>query len=941
MLKANKKELFFQVCVTYFLLHIYSFSVLGETINSHYENAVVSFKASEFTTTKIHLKNSFSELPNHMPSRVLNARLLIALGKAEEAKIELKKALDSGADQVYLAPYLMDAMLLQRKFDEVLSFVDNHLYLYNQNINNTFMLYQAQALIGKHFYSKADRVFSEILQNSPSDINAILGRAQVALKKGKLLQSLGFINEAMKIDDDNIKVLLMSAVTNQISGKSDIAKNHVLRVIQIDPKNSSARLIYSVLLFESGKLLAAKNELKQILTLLPNEPGANFISYLTSVSLGRNKESQKTIAHLTNILDSIPDDVQYDFPIFLYLSSLVNFQQEHYVKAEKNLVRYLKINQEDYNAKKLHAKISIAQKNFILAESILRQLVIYEATDIEVIVLYGKVLLTQGRYNKAKRYFQKAFEIQPEPIESTVNLAKLDIINGHYHDVISKLSKHKQLNESSEALLLLAKAYLENDEPNIALVHINTLQLKLPYDSYIQQLKGSALGLSGDITNAKLSFQKAIFLSPENSQAVIHLARIDVHQNKIEDAILKLTEQNKKFGQNSAILIELGDVYLRTKNIESAEKMYLKALSVNSSSYFAMTRLVTLYKKKKNIKETIKVTEDYLVKNKEKKEAYEVAGALYYKDKQTKKAIMALTKAVKYSVDKEISLQALAELQVRLGLLGEAKKNLVKALAWNNQFLPAYDKLIAIVISEKDKVQALKFIQQRQKITGHVAQIDIFNGDLYSKLDELEKATKHYQLSLDKEVSQQAVIGLYRIYKRQKENHKIVTLLSSWLEKMPDDLIVSIALAETYRDMGQNEFAVNFYLALLNRFPNNPILFNNIALAYLSVKNINKASELASKAYDLLPRNATVVDTKAWIEISRENYQQALELLRIAYTLEHSNAEVNYHLAIALENLGRRKEAFSYLQTAVLSKKHFPDKQAAILLLNQWETLKI
>ena len=941
MFKFNKQTLVFHRYIAYFLLALFSFSAAGATTNSHYESAVVSFKVADFNAAGIHLKNALSERPNHIPSRVLNARLLLALGKAHEAKIELKKAEKYGADKVYLAPYFMDAMLLQRKFDEVLAFVDEHLNLYNQSINNTFMLYQAKALVGKHLYSKADRVLLQILLHDPTNLNAILARAQVALKRGKISESLVLIKEAMALDDNNVNVLLVSAVTHQISGEVDIAKSHVLRVLQMDPNNTSARLVYSVLLLESGELLAAKIELNKILAIVPNEPGANFINYLASISLGRVKESQESITHLTNILDAMSDDIQHDFPILLYLSSVVNFQQANYNKAEKFLVKYVKINNEDYKAQKLYAKINLAQQKFSLAESILGRLVIYQPTDFETIILYGKVLFIQGRYDKAEYYFQTAFEIQPEPIESSLNLAKLHMINGEYQEVISKISTHKQLNENSEALFLLVKAYLEIDEPHIALMHIENLQTLLPNDSYVYQIKGSALGLSGDINKAKLSFQRAMSLSPKNSQALIHLARIDVHQNKFADAIDKLTEHNKEFGPNSAVLIELGDVYLGTKNIDSAERMYLKALSVNTSSYFALTRLVALYQKNEKIHQAINLTETYLQKNKESKEIYEIAATLYYKNNETKKAITALTKAVKYSEDKERSLQALALLQVRLGLLAEAKINLIKALAWNNEFLPAYDKLIAIFISEKNQIEAQRLIQQRENITGHVAKVDILHGDLYSKLGELSKAEKYYQDALDKELSQQAILGLYRIYKKQNKHSEIITLLTSWLEKQPDDLVLAIALAETYRGMGQNQLAVNFYLNLLNRFPNNPILLNNIALAYLSIKELNKASELANRAYELLPKSVTVLDTIAWIEINKENYQKALDLLRVAYTLEHNNAEVNYHIAIALDSLGRREEAFNYLQTATKGEKYFPDKQAAILLLHHWENIDI
>jgi tetratricopeptide (TPR) repeat protein len=226
-----------------------------------------------------------------------------------------------------------------------------------------------------------------------------------------------------------------------------------------------------------------------------------------------------------------------------------------------------------------------------------------------------------------------------------------------------------------------------------------------------------------------------------------------------------------------------------------------------------------------------------------------------------------------------------------------------------------------------------------ESIIGNVAKIDQFKGDLFSMLGDLNKSQNYYLTSLDKGASQQAVLGLYRIYKQKNENEKIISLLSSWLKERPSDLISAIALTETYHVTEQYQIALNQYLVLLEMYPNNPVLLNNIALVYLSLQQKTKAASMAELAYKLLPDSVTILDTKAWIEINRENYQQALALLRLAYSFEHENAEVNYHLAIVLDKLGRREEASSYLQQAAMTSTFFHDKQYAILMLKQWSTL--
>jgi putative PEP-CTERM system TPR-repeat lipoprotein len=940
-LSQNKRPMnHFLVYLFCFSVYLYNFSALASVINTHYEKALISFNKSEFDSAKIHLKNALSQPSEHLPSRILNARLLLVLGKGSLVEVELKKAELAGADKAYISTYLMDAFLLQRKFDEVLSFVDEYFYTFNNVNRNVFLLYKAQALLGNKYFNKADQIFVEVLQKSPDNLKALIGRAQVALKKGRLIQSKIFIKQAMKVDENHINVLLMSAVVHQMTGEVDTATKNVKRALKINPKSSPARLIYSVLLLESGDLLKAKNELEQILAIIPNEPGVNFLKYLTNISLGDTNESAKTIDHLINVLGSVPDVIKDDFPIFYYLSSLVNFQQGNHETAYRSLIKYMKINNEDIDAKKLHVKITIAQNNFIEAESVLSKLVIYKKADIEVFSLFGKVLMVLGKYEKAEYYFKQTSELQPDQIKPIINLAKLYMISGQYSKVISSLISHIKLTESSEGLLLLSKAYIEVGKPKVALIYINDLLITLPSDSYIHQLKGSALGLSGDMYHAKKSYQDALVFSPENSQAVIHLARIDVFENNVDEAIARLTNYNEVFGpNNSAVLIELGDIYLGNQNKNLAKNIYLKALAINQYSFLAFTRLVSIYQKEKEIENAIELTNKFILSNKKNSQVYAILGKLYYQNKNNIKANDVFDRAIKYSAKKELILLDLANFQIGLGHLLPAKNKLVRAIAWSNKFVPAYDKLIALVIALKDEDYAVQLIGQLESIIGNVAKIDQFKGDLFSMLGDLNKSQNYYLTSLDKGASQQAVLGLYRIYKQKNENEKIISLLSSWLKERPSDLISAIALTETYHVTEQYQIALNQYLVLLEMYPNNPVLLNNIALVYLSLQQKTKAASMAELAYKLLPDSVTILDTKAWIEINRENYQQALALLRLAYSFEHENAEVNYHLAIVLDKLGRREEASSYLQQAAMTSTFFPEKQYAILMLKQWSTL--
>jgi len=73
---------------------------------------IISFLNSDDKSAIIHLKNAFKENPDHLPSTILNAEVLISQGKGITAEIEIRKALMAGANESYTIPLLMKTLLL-------------------------------------------------------------------------------------------------------------------------------------------------------------------------------------------------------------------------------------------------------------------------------------------------------------------------------------------------------------------------------------------------------------------------------------------------------------------------------------------------------------------------------------------------------------------------------------------------------------------------------------------------------------------------------------------------------------------------------------------------------------------------------------------------------------------------------------------------------------
>jgi Flp pilus assembly protein TadD len=90
---------------------------------------------------------------------------------------------------------------------------------------------------------------------------------------------------------------------------------------------------------------------------------------------------------------------------------------------------------------------------------------------------------------------------------------------------------------------------------------------------------------------------------------------------------------------------------------------------------------------------------------------------------------------------------------------------------------------------------------------------------------------------------------------------------------------------------------------------------------------------LAEQAVVAAPRAPLVEDTLGWILVAQGEADKALTYLSVANLLAPKNPEIQYHLAVALNRLGRAADAQAMLETLLGSGATFSDKAEAEKLL--------
>jgi len=162
-------------------------------------------------------------------------------------------------------------------------------------------------------------------------------------------------------------------------------------------------------------------------------------------------------------------------------------------------------------------------------------------------------------------------------------------------------------------------------------------------------------------------------------------------------------------------------------------------------------------------------------------------------------------------------------------------------------------------------------------------------------------------------------------------------MLEDWSRQYPEELVFGLTLGDAYRLSGDLNKSVSYYQQLEQKFPNTPQVLNNLANLLYDTGKHAEGLKAAREAFELAPNSHFTMDTLAWIETREGNPEAALPLLRRAQVINFNSGAINYHLAITLDKLGRRKEAYQALSDALNIERGFEDREEALKIMEKWK----
>ena len=223
---------------------------------------------------EIELRNAIREAPQDPVLHARLAEVYLQLGDAAGAEREARAALERNGDEADYVSVLMDALLRQEKFANLLDLIkpDDRTPALESKIRTALGTAEA----GLRDRGKAEELLRQAITLDPTAVRPKIQLARL-LTGTKPEEADKFIDEAIATDPHSAEALQVKGEMLRGRGDQDGAIRLFDEALKIDPKNVLAHLSRANVNIALGKYKLADEDLDPVLKSSPNNFMANYL----------------------------------------------------------------------------------------------------------------------------------------------------------------------------------------------------------------------------------------------------------------------------------------------------------------------------------------------------------------------------------------------------------------------------------------------------------------------------------------------------------------------------------------------------------------------------------------------------------------------------------------------------------------------------------------
>ena len=898
---------------------------------TYFQNARDYQTKGEYQAAIIELKNVLKKNPSNREARLLLGQLSLKVGESPMAEKELRRALQLGTPHAQVILPLGNALLAQRKYEQVLSDIELEAS-FDKQIKPEVLLLRGAAQLGLGNHEEAGQIFHDVLKIRMDSVEALAGLAKIMALSGDIKEAESYLGQALAIDANHIESLLLKGQLEMQRGNYAEAEETFKDVLSKHSPNYITWNIFAarVGLIEAqlgqGKSTKAKVNIELLTKQFPEHAIPKFFQARLAFGAG---DFDTAVAMLLEVIQKAPGHK----PTLMLLGA-VYYNQGNLEQADMYLSNLLAADPSDPSARKLLAATRIQLNEPENAIETLTPALETSTKDSLVLAMLSTASFRSGDLEGGISYLDQITGSEPKTQSLKIDLAAAYLKKGMVDDaldVLKALSDDPDTTYRREVMLVLA--FLTKNDSRAALKHAKNLVAHYDNDANAHNILGLAYFTTDENSLARDHFNRALELNAKHVPSFVNLGRLEYKEGRLEKARSYFEKAIDIDSGNLTALLSLASLADKQGNQAQFVELLERARSQNSRAAGPRLILIQYYMRQRQFDTAHSIAKEAAQVQPQNAEVQNALGVTQLWVRDHPGALKSFLKAAEIAPDSPNINHNLARAYLALKDLEAASKALHQVLEIQPDYIPALTTLAFLEVSTGNTAQALdraKLLQQREAKSSVGYALE---GDLQMMKGKFSEAAQAYETASMKAGS--AGLAIKSFVARTKANLEDPYIpLVEWLAKHPNDKRIQLILAQAYQKNGRQKSAIEHYESILKDDPDHIVSLNNLAWIYFK-QNDPRASTLAEKAHLLSPNEGGITDTLGWIHTEQGELKRGLKLLRLANQQLPNNVEIQYHLVVALYRAGETQEARKTLEQLLQTGKPFPERQNAQQILEK------
>ena len=589
--------------------------------------------------------------------------------------------------------------------------------------------------------------------------------------------------------------------------------------------------------------------------------------------------------------------------------------------------------------------------------------------DVNVQIAQAFAFLGSGDTKSAISSYKRAHEIAPNSIPILSRYVALLTSAKEFREartVLQEAATRDPRNASLKGDLIRVEADIDGLDAALAKAH--ELAKDDPENNIYDLVSAELYEKAGRPQDAVSVLEKAVAARPSDDGLTIVLSRLYTSTGDLTKAEAVLTRRLAAEPKRLTVLAALARLYLTTGRIDDAKKSYDQLLSQRPTDAAALLGLAEIAVAQKKWPEAT----DYITRARTAAPNDPAPGLLlvnmYGLQQDWKQATSAAAELVAQFPENVEVLDAQGRVQIAAGDTDGALSTYKRAYGLAPDSRPILSRYLALLKAAKNFPEERTVLQaaldrdpQNPSLKGDLIRVeaeiggleaglakarkfanddpgnslyDVVSAELYENAGRKPEAiTLADQVAATQPSDDNLTLALFRLYTRADDLAKAEEVLNARLKADSKDFAVRSVLAEFYLEQKEYDPAIAEYTRLIAERPTDPAALNNLAWLYQRQGDLTKAREMAERAFAAAPAAAQIDDTLGWILLAQGESDKAMTYLTAANSAAPRNPDIQYHLAVALQRIGRPADAQAMLETLLGSGVSFTDKSEAEKLL--------